>query len=115
VIRHSLSGFCGWNCGDWTAFTSVARLQWAATSSILSVHRSRLIIEVDGGVHELEVVAQRDAARDVWLSARGYRALRLTNREVIGDIEAMVRRIIAAAGACTPTPDPSPQGTYIRA
>jgi very-short-patch-repair endonuclease len=73
-------------------------------------HRSRLIVEVDGGVHGLDVVAQRDAARDVWLASRGYRVLRLTNREVIGDVEAAVRRITAAAGACTPTPAPSPQG-----
>ena len=73
-------------------------------------HKSRLIVEVDGGVHDQDVVAQRDAERDAWLAGRGYRVLRLTDREVIGGIEASVRRIISAAGADTPTPDPSPQG-----
>jgi len=73
-------------------------------------HRSRLIVEVDGGVHEMDHVAQRDAERDLWLARRGYRVMRLTNREVLADVEAVGRRIIAAADARTPTPDPSPQG-----
>jgi very-short-patch-repair endonuclease len=69
-----------------------------------------LIVEVDGGVHAMDVVAERDAERDLWLAGRGYRVLRLTNREVIANVEAAARRIIAAGGARTPTPDPSPQG-----
>jgi very-short-patch-repair endonuclease len=73
-------------------------------------HRSRLIVEVDGGVHEMDAVAQRDAERDVWLVRRGYRVLRVTNREVLADLEAVALRIISEACAGTPTPDPSPQG-----
>jgi very-short-patch-repair endonuclease len=73
-------------------------------------HRSRLIVEVDGGVHTMGLVAQRDAERELWLTSRGYRVLRLTNREVIANVEAAVQRIIAACRARTPTPDPSPQG-----
>jgi very-short-patch-repair endonuclease len=73
-------------------------------------HRSRLIVEVDGGVHEMDTVAQRGAEREAWLAGRGYRVLRLTNREVIADVEAAAKRITSAAGADTPTPDPSPQG-----
>jgi very-short-patch-repair endonuclease len=71
-------------------------------------HRSRLIVEVDGGVHAMDVVAQRDAERDLWLAGRGYRVLRLTNRDVIANVEAAVRRIIAAACPRTPTPHPLP-------
>jgi very-short-patch-repair endonuclease len=73
-------------------------------------HARRLVIEVDGGVHDIDAVAQRDAERVAWLAGRGYRVLRLTNREVIADVEGVVRRIVSAAGAGTPTPDPSPQG-----
>jgi very-short-patch-repair endonuclease len=73
-------------------------------------HRARLIVEVDGGVHDMDLAAERDAERALWLTGRGYQILRLTNREVLADIEAAVRRIVAAAGAHTPTPDPSPQG-----
>jgi very-short-patch-repair endonuclease len=73
-------------------------------------HRVRLIVEVDGGVHEMDVVAQRDAERDEWLTGRGYRMLRVKNSEVTANIDAVVRAILASAGAGTPTPDPFPQG-----
>ena len=73
-------------------------------------HQSRLIVEVDGGVHAIDDVAWRDARRDEWLKARGYRVIRLSNRDVIANVELVVRRIIAATAARTPTPDPSPQG-----
>ncbi len=58
----------------------------------------------------MDTVAQRGAEREAWLAGRGYRVLRLTNREVIADVEAAAKRITSAAGADTPTPDPSPQG-----
>lgn len=73
-------------------------------------HQSRLIVEVDGGVHEIEAVARRDLERDAWLSSRGYRVVRLTNRQAIEATERAIEAILAAAGARTPTPDPSPQG-----
>jgi very-short-patch-repair endonuclease len=31
-------------------------------------HRSRLVVEVDGGVHKMDVVAARDAGREAWLA-----------------------------------------------
>jgi very-short-patch-repair endonuclease len=73
-------------------------------------HRARLIVEIDGGVHDIDTVAQRDAERDEWLRGRGYRVLRLKNAEVIANIDAVVCAILANAGADTPTPDPFPQG-----
>jgi very-short-patch-repair endonuclease len=73
-------------------------------------HRARLIVEVDGGVHEIDIVAQRDAERDEWLTERGYRVLRLKNADVIANIDAVVRAILASTGVDTPTPDPFPQG-----
>jgi len=56
------------------------------------------------------VVAQRDALRDAWLAGRGYRVLRIKNGEVIANLDRVVRTILAAAGAATPTPDPFPRG-----
>ena len=73
-------------------------------------HRSRLIVEVDGGVHDIDAVAARDNERDAWLAGRGYRVIRLTNSQVIGAAEAAIEAILAGAVARTPTPDPSPQG-----
>ena len=73
-------------------------------------HRSRLVVEVDGGVHQISAVAVRDAEREAWLIGRGYRVLRIDNARAIVATEAAVAAILAAAGANTPTPDPSPQG-----
>jgi very-short-patch-repair endonuclease len=73
-------------------------------------HRSRLIVEVDGGVHDIDAVAARDNERDAWLVDRGYRVIRFTNSQATGATEATVEAILASAVACTPTPDPSPQG-----
>ena len=73
-------------------------------------HRSRLIVELDGGIHALPEVAARDAARDEWLKARGYTVLRITDQDLKGGMDVVFRRIMAALGAHTPSPDPSPQG-----
>ena len=73
-------------------------------------HEYRLIVELDGGIHNLPDVAARDAVRDAWLTARGYRAMRFTNEAVAADIDGVVQMILARVSADTPTPSPSPQG-----
>ncbi len=54
-------------------------------------HAARLIIEIDGPVHD----RQRDAdtERDAILSADGLRILRITNHEVNTDISGVLTRI----------------------
>jgi very-short-patch-repair endonuclease len=57
-------------------------------------HGSRLVIEVDGGVHErLDDVALRDGERQIWLEGQGYRVLRFTNREVDDDVQACADKV----------------------
>ncbi|WP_293898051.1 endonuclease domain-containing protein [Phenylobacterium sp.] len=52
-------------------------------------HSGKLVIEVDGGIHErLDEVALRDAERQRWLEGEGYRVLRFTNRQVEDDVLA---------------------------
>ncbi|MCR5881005.1 DUF559 domain-containing protein [Phenylobacterium sp. J367] len=70
-------------------------------------HQHRLIVELDGGVHDLPEVASRDAARDTWLTGRGYRVMRFRNDQPVDDVLQM---IFARLSADTPTPNPSPQG-----
>ncbi|HZZ67818.1 MAG TPA: DUF559 domain-containing protein [Phenylobacterium sp.] len=70
-------------------------------------HQHRLIIELDGGVHDLLQVAARDAERELWLTGRGYRVMRFLNAQHPDDILSM---IFARLSADTPTPNPSPQG-----
>jgi len=56
-----------------------------------AIHGRKLVIEVDGGVHErLDEVALRDGERQLWLQGEGYRVLRFSDREVENDVLACV-------------------------
>ncbi|MEK6541949.1 MAG: DUF559 domain-containing protein [Pseudomonadota bacterium] len=56
----------------------------------------RLVIEIDGDSH----VGQEsyDAARTAGLESRGYRVLRFTNADVMGNIDGVLRAILIAVG-----------------
>ena len=62
-------------------------------------HGRKLVIEVDGGIHErLAEVAARDAERQRWLEDAGYTVLRFTDRNVVNDAEscmAVIRKQLA--------------------
>jgi very-short-patch-repair endonuclease len=73
-------------------------------------HRHRLIVEVDGPVHELPDVAKRDAERDRWLESRGYSVFRVANQNVLADVRLVMTAIIHQLRSRTPTPRPTPQG-----
>jgi len=73
-------------------------------------HHHRLIVEVDGAVHDLEHVFARDAERQAWLEGRGYQVIRVPNSQAINDPYSVIEQILALVGAGTPTPNPSPQG-----
>ena len=73
-------------------------------------HGARLIVEVDGGIHELDVVSQRDAARDAWLKGRGYAVIRITNQQALFDPVGAAERILAERGVGAPTPTPPRKG-----
>jgi very-short-patch-repair endonuclease len=72
-------------------------------------HEHRLVIELDGGVHNLPEVIARDEMRELWLTGRGYRVMRFANEQVVSDTPS-VQMILARVSADTPTPNPSPQG-----
>ncbi|WJH40223.1 endonuclease domain-containing protein [Aliirhizobium terrae] len=68
----------------------------------------RLIIEVDGKIHEDRDQRIRDNERDAYLKDQDFRVMRFSNREVMLDMPSVLRRIELAFA--TPTPSPSPQG-----
>jgi len=53
----------------------------------------RLIIELDGGHHNEDDVAERDRARQSWLENEGYRVIRFWNSEIAADLTAVLERI----------------------
>ena len=62
--------------------------------------RHRLVVEADGPFHDPE----RDAIRDAWLRAKGFRVLRFNNRDVHGSPDAIAERILAAVEELGPIP-----------
>ena len=72
-----------------------------------------LIIELDGGQHASP--APSDRTRSDWLVSQGFSILRFWNNDVMENMEGVLQRIIEALSrqasvACTPHPDPLPQG-----
>jgi very-short-patch-repair endonuclease len=68
-------------------------------------HSARLVIEIDGGQHAEQAVA--DGQRTQFLEAQGYRVLRFWNNEVLTNIDGVLEAIQCAL-ATTPTPRPLP-------
>jgi len=56
-----------------------------------------LAIEVDGEAHARGDRPARDAVRDAWLSEQGIRVLRYPAREVLTNLEGVIRQIFAIA------------------
>ena len=56
---------------------------------------AKLGIEVDGMAHDMGNRPVRDVARDRWLSDHGVRVLRIPARDVLADLEAVIRQITA--------------------
>jgi very-short-patch-repair endonuclease len=66
-------------------------------------HSSALVVEVDGWVHEEQRVS--DARRDAILSGLGLRVLRVSNDEVMSNVDGVLQKI-----AENLTPGPFPEG-----
>jgi very-short-patch-repair endonuclease len=62
--------------------------------------RYRLVVEADGPFHDPE----RDAIRDAWLRAKGFRVLRFSNQEIHNSPEFVADRILAALDELGPVP-----------
>ena len=54
----------------------------------------KLVIEVDGAIHQLPENKESDIQRTEWLNSKGYSVLRFTNEEIIGGIENVINKIV---------------------
>ena len=57
----------------------------------------KLAIEVDGGVHDEPVQAERDAERTKFLVSMGIQVLRIRNEEILTDVDSVLKRIVLAS------------------
>ena len=62
----------------------------------------RLIVEVDGKVHETQEQSAHDTNRDAYLRTRGYIVLRFPNEEVLLNSRSVQEKIASAARRLRP-------------
>jgi len=63
-------------------------------------HGARLVIEVDGESHDRGSRPRRDEMRDRWFAERRFDVMRIPAREVLRDLDGVMRGIVARA--CPP-------------
>ena len=56
-------------------------------------HERKLIIELDGGIHDTEEQHEYDLGRTFELQGKGFKIIRYSNEEVINDIEKVLKSI----------------------
>jgi very-short-patch-repair endonuclease len=79
-------------------------------------HSAKVVIELDGGQHYDNQHEARDARRDSFLRAKGFRVLRFSNYDVTTNLEGVWDVIAAAIGQSVAPYPPSPaSGGGIRA
>lgn len=62
----------------------------------------RLVVEIDGESHSFGHQPRRDAARDAVLRSEGFRVIRIAARDVLDDMDAVLRFILATCGEVGP-------------
>jgi very-short-patch-repair endonuclease len=67
----------------------------------------RLVIEVDGEGHSFGDQPRRDAARDTLLRRNGFRVKRIAARDVLNDMDAVLRWILATCSEVGPLHQPA--------
>ena len=55
--------------------------------------QARVVVELDGGWHDLPERELHDSLRDAWLNTQGYRVVRFRNQQVLDDLCAVVDAI----------------------
>ena len=68
---------------------------------------ARLLIEVDGEGHSFGDRPERDAARDAILRREGFRVIRIAARDILRDMDAVLRFIVATCSEVGPLHQPA--------
>jgi very-short-patch-repair endonuclease len=76
--------------------------------------RHRLIVEVDGGQHNIDAHAIRDGARDMKFSQQGFKVLRFWNSDVDRNLSGVLQVIDDELQRSSPTRSASPTTLPLR-
>lgn len=94
----------------WTALRAARTAGWKFKRQVpygpyvadFSCAEAKLIVEIDGPLHDAPEQRRRDEVRDAWFSERGFRVLRLPNELVLGSVGLAAERIEQALMAPSP-------------
>jgi very-short-patch-repair endonuclease len=75
---------------------------------------ARVVIEVDGGQHNLPTGLNSDRLRDAHLRRQNFKILRFWNNDVLGNIDGVMETVRQALALDTPTPTPPRKGEGLR-
>lgn len=64
-------------------------------------HQLRLVIEIDGGIHKTQ--KDYDELRSVIINKLGMQVYRFSNKEVLNEIDVVIRKLEAIIEQLTPT------------
>lgn len=53
----------------------------------------RIAVEIDGGVHQIESVKEKDLNKDTFLKENGIEVIRFTNDEVLDDLSTSMQKL----------------------
>jgi len=53
----------------------------------------RIAIEIDGGVHQIESVREKDLNKDTFLKENGIEVIRFTNDELLNDLNTSMQKL----------------------
>ena len=56
--------------------------------------KSKLVIEIDGATHSTPEELEHDARRTAFLTSQGYRVIRFSNEQILGDLDPVIHIII---------------------
>jgi len=56
-------------------------------------HKARLVIELDGGIHQTESVKQNDETRQRLMEEDGLKVIRFSNKEIFNELTEVLNKI----------------------
>lgn len=57
-------------------------------------HEKKLVLEIDGGIHNLPDVMEYDRIRQNEIESRGLRVIRVKNEEILSDLQGVTDKIL---------------------
>jgi very-short-patch-repair endonuclease len=56
-------------------------------------HKFKLVVELDGSIHKVDLIKEKDKARQEIIESFGIKVLRFTNKELYQDVNLVLQKI----------------------